>query len=70
MRKLLDFPDYGTIASELGTSSDTELLLDFILHVCISLFHPIVLIIYSCSYSEAETCRIVTFKIPIIKPGG
>ncbi|KAF8351827.1 kinase-like domain-containing protein [Amanita rubescens] len=34
MRKLLDFPDYSTIASELGTSSsDTELLLDFILHL-------------------------------------
>jgi len=73
MRKLLDFPDYGTIASDLGTSSsDTELLLDFIVHVRISSFHPIdmVMIIYSRSYSETANChRIVAFKI-IIKPGG
>jgi hypothetical protein len=73
MRKLLDFPDYGTIASDLGTSSsDTELLLDFIVHVRISSFHPIdmIMIIYSRSYSETAPCRIVAFKILIIKPGG
>ncbi len=69
MRKLLDFSDYGAIASELGTSSDTELLLDFILHVRISSSHPIAMIIYSRSYSDTATCLNPAFKIPIIKPG-
>ena len=36
MRKLLGSWDYGTIDSELGSASDVELLLNFILHVCVA----------------------------------
>ena len=37
MRKLLHRFEIDTIISQLRTTSDVELLLDFIVHVCISL---------------------------------
>jgi hypothetical protein len=33
MGKLLDLPEYDSLASELKSDADTELLLDFILYV-------------------------------------
>ena len=37
MRKLLESSDYGNLDSELGSTSDVELLLNFIFQVCVPL---------------------------------
>lgn len=36
MRSLLDISEFDSVASQVRTGSDAELLLDLILHVCIN----------------------------------
>lgn len=36
MLKLLDFPDYSIVVSEIKDPFDVELLLDFVLYVCMA----------------------------------
>lgn len=66
MLQVLDLPEYDTIASELRTTSEVELLLEFVLHVCIRSIQLISLyltLLSSCSETVVWEVQIPTMQI-------
>ena len=67
MRKILDLPEYDSVASELKADSDTELLLNFILYVRLPPFACLACSLTPDSFSQMIACRILTFKTSVKK---
>jgi len=70
VRKLLDLREYDTIISELETSDDIELVLDYMLYVRISSFsfRLLTFILTFRSYYAIIPYRILELKTPAEKP--
>jgi hypothetical protein len=69
MRKLLNSANYHTIAYELNTASDIELLLDFIL--CVRRCTRVIILAkpFSNSYSATVAWLMLTFQMQIKERG-
>lgn len=68
MYKLLDFPDYGVI-SEVKDPLDAEMLLDFILYVCMAFLCWVLLGINSFSCCTTKAWQILIFRMQIVNSG-